>query len=241
MLLGRDKELGFRPDYGRTHEVNEIPHVNIRTVPATCVCWGPINISSRCHCLLRVALYWSVHSPGRWSTYPSWLSMVAFSSRVINDPRRSYSSKNHGEMAGGKKHLETESQRHSSSPTTRGPIKSVRGLKVRSFRYRRLRAISFIPTLSTIPASQVEIKRGPGERGTLRNLHGVGRQGSRVPTLPAGVSHSVKPHYRWPAIPQAQTTCVTLSSPRGIQGQSPQTSSPVDSIVGLPQPRKLIR
>lgn len=35
-LDGHDKELGFYPNYGRTHEVNEIPHVNIRTVPATC-------------------------------------------------------------------------------------------------------------------------------------------------------------------------------------------------------------
>lgn len=44
-----------------------------------------------------------------------------------------------------------------------------------------------------------------------------------------------------PAIPQAQTTCVDISSPRGIQRQSQQTECPVDSAAGLPQPRKLIR
>lgn len=35
-LEGRDKGLGFYPNYGRTHEVNEIPHVNIHAVPAAC-------------------------------------------------------------------------------------------------------------------------------------------------------------------------------------------------------------
>lgn len=118
------------------------------------------------------------------------------SSQVINDPRRSYSSKNHEEMAGGKR-LDTESHRHSSPPTTRGPIKSVWGLKVSSFRHQRLREISVIPNPSTIQASQVEIKQGLRKRATLRNQHGAGRQSSHVLSFPS--CHATLSRYPPPA------------------------------------------
>lgn len=130
-MEGRDKGLGFYPNYGRTQEVNEIPHVNIHAVPAAC--------AGSCKYWLSMSLFIDScflleHSfPGPLVYYLSVMNLNGrLSSRVTNDPRRRYSSKNHEEVAAGT-HLETESHRRSSSPTRRGPIRPVWGLKVSSF------------------------------------------------------------------------------------------------------------